>query len=95
MGVHEVAQRLGVGRQRIHQLTGEKDFPVPVKLRCGLVWYEADVELWIRCHRPRLAAPSGPEPGLVPEDRRERFRDAVRPQLHEYGQRGLRRPVVP
>lgn len=56
MGVWEIAQRLGVGRQRAGILAKQKGFPDPVDtLRMGKVWLAADVEVWIAANRPELA----------------------------------------
>jgi prophage regulatory protein len=56
MGVWEIAQRLGVGRQRAGILAKQKGFPDPVDtLRMGKVWLAEDVEAWIAENRPALA----------------------------------------
>jgi prophage regulatory protein len=56
MGATEIARRLGVGRQRAHAITRDRDFPEPYqKLAMGSVWSAADVEQWIKEHRPALA----------------------------------------
>jgi prophage regulatory protein len=56
MGVWEIAQRLGVGRQRAGIIAKQKGFPDPVSvLKMGQVWLAADVEAWITEHRPELA----------------------------------------
>jgi prophage regulatory protein len=57
MGVAEVAERLGVSRQRVDQLTREHaDFPEPVgRLRAGRVWEQAAIEGWIVRHPKRPA----------------------------------------
>lgn len=56
MGVYEIAQRLGVGRQRAGILAKQKGFPDPVDiLRMGKVWRAEDVEKWIAENRPALA----------------------------------------
>lgn len=53
MGAAEIADRLGVSRQRVQQLVKRDDFPVPVHvLAMGKVWASADVERWIAAHRP-------------------------------------------
>ncbi|WP_026310861.1 helix-turn-helix transcriptional regulator [Parafrankia elaeagni] len=59
MGTAEIAERLGVSRQRVHQIeTGDPTFPKPVaELSAGKVWETADIERWIAARRaPR---PSG------------------------------------
>lgn len=56
MGVWEIAQRLGVGRQRAGILAKQKGFPDPVAvLRMGQVWDGDQVEAWIAANRPELA----------------------------------------
>lgn len=55
MGLAEIRNRLGISRQRVHQLAAGSDFPKPCDvLIMGRVWLEADVERWIRTHRPEL-----------------------------------------
>jgi prophage regulatory protein len=57
MGAREIEDRLGVSRQRVHQLTSRPDWPAPYdELAMGKVWRIADVETWIRTHRPDLDA---------------------------------------
>lgn len=49
MGTAEIADLLGVTRQRVHQLTSRRDFPEPVvSLRLGKVWRTEDVVAWAR-----------------------------------------------
>lgn len=49
VGAAEIADLLGVTRQRVHQLTAQADFPAPLaKLRAGAVWQLDDVERWAR-----------------------------------------------
>jgi predicted DNA-binding transcriptional regulator AlpA len=49
MGVAEVAELLGVTRQRVTQLAKTDGFPEPqVRLASGPVWESADVEQWAR-----------------------------------------------
>jgi predicted DNA-binding transcriptional regulator AlpA len=62
MGAYEIAQRLGVSRQRVQQLVVRQDFPKPIReLAMGKVWDSDDVEAWIREHRPDIAeAPESP-----------------------------------
>jgi predicted DNA-binding transcriptional regulator AlpA len=53
MGAAEIADRLGVSRQRVQQLVSSPDFPAPESsLRMGKVWRTEDVEAWIEKHRP-------------------------------------------
>jgi prophage regulatory protein len=55
MGTGEIMNRLGVSRQRAHQLTSRTDFPQPYAvLILGCVWRTTDVDVWIRDHRPEL-----------------------------------------
>lgn len=47
-GIAEIAELLGVTRQRVTQLTKREDFPPPVeRLRMGPVWNLSDVKDWI------------------------------------------------
>ncbi|WP_245922719.1 DNA-binding protein [Paractinoplanes atraurantiacus] len=57
MGVAEIRVRLGgVNRQRVDQLALRPDWPKPYdELVRGRVWRIADIEAWIRVHRPALA----------------------------------------
>lgn len=48
VGLHEVAEILGVSRQRADQLARERDFPKPVaEIRAGRIWRESDIEKWM------------------------------------------------
>lgn len=48
----DIAKRLGVSRQRVHQLREKPDFPRPIgRIGNALVWRWADVEEWARAHR--------------------------------------------
>lgn len=49
MGVTEVAEYLGLSRQRIHQLVQrDPDFPAPMaRLSAGLIWLTSDIEAWV------------------------------------------------
>lgn len=56
MGTHEIAQMLGVSRQRAQQITARKDFPKPYDvLHMGKVWSRAAVETWARDHDRAIA----------------------------------------
>lgn len=56
MGAYEIAELLGVSRQRVQQLTKEPGFPKPVAvLKAGSVWRRPSVEAWAR-KAGRLAA---------------------------------------
>ena len=47
LGVYEVAEKLRVSRQRVHQLASSADFPLPVaRLRAGAVWLGKEIESW-------------------------------------------------
>lgn len=48
MGVAEIAEILGITRQRVHALLNtHDDFPRPVaELSAGKIWTRADVERW-------------------------------------------------
>jgi predicted DNA-binding transcriptional regulator AlpA len=49
VGVAEIAEMLGVTRQRVHQLTKAPEFPRPVaELSAGSIWAREDVERWAR-----------------------------------------------
>lgn len=49
MGVTEIADLLGVSKQRADQLTRRGDFPAPVaELASGRIWLAADVTAWAR-----------------------------------------------
>ncbi len=57
MGAKEIEERLRVSRQRVTQLTARSDWPKPYdELAMGKVWRKADIEAWIRQHRPDLPA---------------------------------------
>lgn len=48
LGVAEIAGRLGVSRQRVHQIRQRGGFPAPVaQLASGDVWDAADIDAWI------------------------------------------------
>jgi predicted DNA-binding transcriptional regulator AlpA len=54
MGTYEISQRIGISRQRVHQLADQPGFPEPVDvLQSGRVWLEEEVEAWISAHRAR------------------------------------------
>lgn len=47
VGATEIAELLGVTRQRVQQLAGLPDFPEPVaRLKMGSVWRLDDVRAW-------------------------------------------------
>jgi predicted DNA-binding transcriptional regulator AlpA len=49
VGVAEVADMLGLSRQRVHQLAAQQDFPPPVaSLSAGLIWRRDDIRRWAK-----------------------------------------------
>ena len=49
VGVTEIAEMLGISRQRAHQLTRAEGFPAPVaELSAGRIWNRDEVEEWGR-----------------------------------------------
>lgn len=56
MGTHEIAELLGVSRQRVDELARTDDaFPEPAaRLKAGRVWNRADVERWAAGRRGRV-----------------------------------------
>lgn len=47
MGTHEIAQLLGVSRQRADQLGRQEGFPRPVaELKGGRIWKRTEIERW-------------------------------------------------
>jgi hypothetical protein len=51
VGAAEIAQLLGVSRQRVQQLVGSPGFPAPqAVLAMGKVWLKEDVVAWARDH---------------------------------------------
>jgi prophage regulatory protein len=47
LGLHEVAELLGVSRQRADQLARYTGFPKPVaELKAGRIWRRTDIEKW-------------------------------------------------
>lgn len=56
-GVHEVAEALGVSRQRVHQLAAHDAFPQPVAvLSAGSIWDLDAIDYWRNTMRPITAA---------------------------------------
>lgn len=57
MGAAEIAEALGVGRQRVQQIAAGADFPMPFDvLTAGRIWRTPDVETWARDHGRALNA---------------------------------------
>ena len=55
MGAAEIMRRLGVGETRLKHYLARPDWPATYdELTMGRVWWAADVEAWIREHRPDL-----------------------------------------
>jgi predicted DNA-binding transcriptional regulator AlpA len=53
VGTVEIRERLGVSKQRVHQIVNQKGFPDPVAHVSGVtIWLASDVEAWIVKHRP-------------------------------------------
>jgi predicted DNA-binding transcriptional regulator AlpA len=53
MGLSEIAELLGVSRQRAHVLSARADFPHPTaRLSSGPVWESAEVAVWAAKDRP-------------------------------------------
>jgi prophage regulatory protein len=53
VGLHELAELLGVSRQRADQLVRQTGFPAPAaELKAGRIWKKVEVDRWIRKHRP-------------------------------------------
>jgi prophage regulatory protein len=47
MGTHELAELLGVSRQRADQLAREVGFPKPAaELKAGRIWKRSEVKRW-------------------------------------------------
>ncbi len=58
-GIREIAELLGVSRQRASQLAQSKSFPPPLdRIAQGPVWRRSDVERWAE-RRRSPAAPTG------------------------------------
>lgn len=56
MGAAEIADLLGVSRQRVQQLVTRADFPRPTdELAMGKVWLREEVERWAADRARRLS----------------------------------------
>ena len=56
-GMHEVAEELGISRQRVHQLAAAADFPRPLAvLHAGSIWDLNAINHWRNEMRPTTAA---------------------------------------
>lgn len=68
-GTAEIRRRLGVSRQRVHQIINSAGFPAPCdRLAMGKVWDSEDVEQWIRQYRPDLAEPGARDDDSTPAE---------------------------
>jgi predicted DNA-binding transcriptional regulator AlpA len=62
VGVAEIAELLGVSRQRVAQLASRQDFPRPVTvLAAGQIWQDREIRRWIK----RARSPGSDETGIV------------------------------
>lgn len=62
MGQAEIADRLGVSRQRVQQLIARGDWPKPFEtLAMGKVWRTEDIEAWIAKNRRDDSGPEKPD----------------------------------
>jgi predicted DNA-binding transcriptional regulator AlpA len=60
VGTAEIADMLGVSRQRVHQLTSREDFPKPVAvLASATIWERESVEEWVRASGRRRGSDEG------------------------------------
>ena len=59
MGVHEIADMLGVSRQRVDEITrSDETFPTPVDvLASGRIWRRSDIETWAEQRGRSSASP--------------------------------------
>lgn len=68
-GVQEVAELLGVSRQRVHQLVAAPGFPQPIAdLAAGRIWDLSDVEAWRDQMRPFGAKKTSEKANVPPRD---------------------------
>jgi hypothetical protein len=60
VGVAEIAQMLGVSRQRVNAIVKRHDdFPAPqAELSAGRIWLKADVIAWAQAHDRQVVEPS-------------------------------------
>ena len=58
VGATEIAEILGVSRQRVHQLAASPDFPRPeVELSAGKVWSREAIERWMAERADQFTGP--------------------------------------
>jgi predicted DNA-binding transcriptional regulator AlpA len=50
VGIHEIAEMLGVSRQRVDKLSrSDQTFPQPIaQVHAGRIWLKADIEDWVK-----------------------------------------------
>src|SRR5581483_2409752 len=80
VGMAEIAEILGVSRQRVAQLIETyKDFPEPeVELTAGRVWSRTAIETWIAAHPERGPGRSEDKPSVFSFQRfTDRARNAI------------------
>lgn len=67
IGIAELAQMLGLSKQRVYQLVGEAAFPEPAaSLVMGNVWELAAVQAWAEQTQRTLSALPDPWPDKPP-----------------------------
>jgi prophage regulatory protein len=57
VGSAEIAEMLGVSKQRVNQMAADPNYPFPrpvAQLRAGRVWRRSDIMDWARQHRREL-----------------------------------------
>jgi predicted DNA-binding transcriptional regulator AlpA len=70
VGTSEIADLLGVSRQRVHQLMRTRGFPPAVALlAAGWVWAADDIVEWQLRHRPLAPGGAGSSPAVPARDR--------------------------
>lgn len=75
VGVAEVAEMLGVSRQRVNQLVQEEpNFPAPeATLAAGRIWLRSTIETWAAAHPRRRSIHPGEESPSSSGGKRSRF----------------------
>lgn len=54
VGPGEIAEMVGLSRQRVDQLSRQRDFPEPwAELKTGRVWKDSEIEEWDRERKAR------------------------------------------
>lgn len=65
VGAHEIAEMLGVTKQRVHQLAKTPGFPSPIAhLQAGTIWNTDDIGEW----RTQMRPDTGNVPRVPPRD---------------------------